>query len=140
MASVSGGSLAAATARSGSLGSIAMPLLRGAAQGNERDPCGSLAKLDEEVRTFRREAPAGAPLCLAFLEDHVLQRRSGSYSLIVDAIEDHRPEFVQVFAPASNKIIRLMRDCPNAPLVLAQVGSVQEAKRVVNEAKVDVVI
>ena len=141
MASVSGGSLAAATARSGSLGSIAMPLLRGAAQeGNERDPCGSLAKLDEEVRTFRREAPAGAPLCLGFLPDHCLKRRSGSYSLIVDAIEEQKPEFVQVFAPASNKIIRLIRDCPNAPLVLAQVGSVQEAKRVVNEAKVDVVI
>merc|ERR1719263_1858018 len=147
MAGVSGGSLAAATARGGALGSIAMPLLRGRVQGSDAldpDPCGSLAQLAREVSTFESEAPPGAPLCIGFIEDHCVQRR-GDFSIITDAIAAHRPAFVQLFAPASNALVREIRArCEVAglptPVLMAQAGCVRDARRLIEEARVDVVI
>ncbi|QDZ26076.1 putative nitronate monooxygenase [Chloropicon primus] len=137
MAGASGGLLAASTARAGGLGSIAMPMLR-KDTGEAKDPCGSLAKLREEVRIFRAGAPA-APLCIGFVEDHCLQRR-GDFSLILDAVAEHEPEFVQVFAPASTSLVQSIRGAHSGVRIMAQVGSSSEAKRVIGEAKVDVVI
>ena len=134
MAGVSGGELAAATARGGALGSIAMPMQRQELAAEGPDPCGSLAKLREEVACFRSEAPERAPLCIGFVEDWCLQRR-GDHSLITQACSEHNPEFVQVFFDCSEVAVREIRLAAPRAKIIAQVNTAKEARRVIAEAK-----
>mmetsp|Transcript_12485 Transcript_12485/g.31702 ORF Transcript_12485/g.31702 Transcript_12485/m.31702 type:complete len:131 (-) Transcript_12485:383-775(-) len=97
MDGVSGGALAAAAARAGALGSIAC--------AGMTDP----ERIKREVQIFRVESPAGSPLCLGFLEDKCLQHGNGDFAPILDAIGEHEPQFVQLYAPASDSLIAQIR-------------------------------
>eukprot|EP00322_Chrysochromulina_rotalis_P028949 CAMPEP_0115840320 /NCGR_PEP_ID=MMETSP0287-20121206/6709_1 /TAXON_ID=412157 /ORGANISM="Chrysochromulina rotalis, Strain UIO044" /LENGTH=327 /DNA_ID=CAMNT_0003293925 /DNA_START=174 /DNA_END=1157 /DNA_ORIENTATION=- len=112
MAGVSGGLLAAATARAGALGFIAAGHLD------------NVGKLREEVRIFRAEAPSGSPLAIGFIGFSSM--RDG-LRRVEAAITEHRPSVVQFFAPAVvGENIQLAQSM--GAFVMAQVGCEHDAK------------
>eukprot|EP00442_Polarella_glacialis_P046880 CAMPEP_0115076450 /NCGR_PEP_ID=MMETSP0227-20121206/16440_1 /TAXON_ID=89957 /ORGANISM="Polarella glacialis, Strain CCMP 1383" /LENGTH=366 /DNA_ID=CAMNT_0002463605 /DNA_START=112 /DNA_END=1212 /DNA_ORIENTATION=- len=130
MAGVSGGTLAAATARGGALGFIAA--------GHLSDP----SALAEQVALFRALAPPEAPLCIGFVG---YSSMSGGFGRLQAALDDHRPSVVQFFAPA---LVPDADGCAWGNVAVAkkagskvvlQVGSVEEAKRAL-EAEADCIV
>lgn len=117
MAGAAGGALAAATARAGGLGFIAV--------GHGRD----LAKLREEVALYRSHAPAAAPLALGFIGFSAAARAAEGDGVLTEVLAEHSPTVVQFFAPAivdGGENVRVAQAA--GALVFAQVGSLAEAK------------
>ena len=125
MAGAAGGALAAAACQAGALGFIAV--------GHGRD----LAALREQVALFRATAPPAAPLALGFIGYSSCAPNGG---VLAEVLAEHTPAVVQFFAPAAvdgGSNIRAAK--ASGALVLAQVGSVAEARQAI-ELGVDGVI
>lgn len=125
MAGAAGGALAAAACQAGALGFIAV--------GHGRD----LAALREQVALFRATAPPDAPLALGFIGYSSCAPNGG---VLAEVLAEHVPAVVQFFAPAvvdGGTNIRAAKAA--GALVLAQVGSVAEARQAI-ELGVDGVI
>ena len=114
------GELAAGTARGGALGFIA---------GGSVEENGE--KLAREVAIYRSKAPPGAPLCIGYIEQKCVDRGGGSFNLILESLDEHRPDCVQLFAPCSDELLGAIEARYPGTKILAQVGSVREARRVI---------
>lgn len=131
MAGVSGGLLAAETARAGALGFVAAGHLQ------------SLETINEEISIFRQQAPSDAPLGVGFIGHSALKNSEG-WKRFEALLQQHKPDLVQFFAPSI--IVRQEDQRTNVEiaheygcLVMAQVGNVQEAQQAL-DAGVDALI
>jgi nitronate monooxygenase len=117
MAGAAGGALAAAACQAGALGFIAV--------GHGRDT----AALREQIALFRATAPPTAPLALGFIGYSSCAPDGG---VLAEILAEHTPAVVQFFAPAvvdGGSNIRASKAA--GALVLAQVGSVAEAREAI---------
>lgn len=120
MAGAAGGALAGAAARAGSLGFVAA--------GHASD----LGALREQVALFRSSAPEGAPLALGFLGYSACSGGPDGLGVLPEVLAEHRPAFVQFFAPAvvdGGANIRAAHEA--GALVFAQVGTEAEAREAI---------
>jgi nitronate monooxygenase len=118
MAGAAGGALAAAVARAGALGFIAV--------GHGRD----LEALREQVALFRSTAPPAAPLALGFIGYSACAQSGG---VLDDVLAEHKPSIVQFFAPALVEGGANVRAAKAAgALVFAQVGTLAEAREAID--------
>ena len=118
MAGVSGGALAAETCRAGALGFVAA--------GHLQD----VSQLEQEIDTFRNQAPKTAPLCVGFIGHSTFQSLEG-WKRFEYVLEKHRPDVVQFFAPSfllhpETKKSNIQLAHEYKAQVITQVGSVQE--------------
>ena len=116
MAGAAGGALAAAAARAGALGFVAV--------GHGSD----LAALRKEVALFRAEAPPSSPLALGFIG----YSAASAEGVLAQVLAEHSPQIVQFFAPAvvgDGENIRAAKAA--GALVVAQVGSVADAREAI---------
>lgn len=131
MARVSGGKLAFETCRAGGLGFIAA--------GHLTDET-ALAKLEREIELFREmsssstaAAESSFPLAIGFISFSTFGQDSPGWDLVQQILEQHRPEVVQVFAPAvsgaspSGKFKTSLEMCQSYGCkIVAQVGTVRD--------------
>lgn len=132
MAGVSGGSLAYQTCRAGGLGFIAAGHL---------DSEKSFQKLEREIKIFRdlaKSSSSSLPLGIGFIGHSTFGEESPGWDFVQRILEEHRPESVQIFAPAISKApSHVVESSPSYThdvavcqsygcRVIAQVGSVKD--------------
>ena len=147
MAGVSGGVLAFQTCRAGGLGFIAAGHLN-----NQK----AFEKLEQEIKLFwdlcSTSSSSSFPLGIGFIGHSTFGKESPGWDYVQRILEEHRPEAVQIFAPAISEslpieLLSLSSSFSNnigmcqsyGCQVIAQVGSVKDGMEAL-EAGVDCLI
>ena len=146
MAGVSGGSLAFQTCRAGGLGFIA------AGHFNNKK---AFEKLEREIKLFCdlcTSSSSSFPLSIGFIGHSTFGKESPGWDYVRRILEEHRPEVIQIFAPAisdalpsefvssSSSFHNNVGMCQSYGCqVVAQVGSVKDGIEAI-EAGVDCLI